>query len=152
MGRGYKDRVSGSFYRPQLKYSHNMHRDAELEDIADDIADLAIIGVKLANPAIGEKLDNVKDTIDIIKPRNPINGGGENLKVFDNMLFHSMVPTKAKLNSALRNQSILNSNNNNNSSVILNSNMVNNNFVNQMTTNAMNILNNPPTMRPPKRR
>lgn len=148
----YKDR--GGFYRP--KYSHNLHRDAEIERTMEDITDLAVLAVKVATskkaPMIGEALDNIVDTFDMIAPKNPLNGGSASLRPFDNILFNNFVPTKAKLNSALRNQSILNSNNNNSSSVILNSNMVNNNFVNQMTTNAMNILNNPPTMRPPKRR
>ena len=123
----YKDRVAGGKVPYLPKYSHNYHIDASMETKMDNIADLAVLGVKLVNPTIGEKLDDIKDTFDMIAPKNPINGGGENLKVFDRMVFNSIVPTKSKLNSALNNANKLRSN------------QPNNNFMNQTLSNVNNI-------------
>ena len=130
----YKDR--GGFYRP--KYSHNMHRDAELETKMEDITDMAILGVKLINPTAGEKLDDFMDTFDMIAPKNPLNGGSQSLRPFDNILFNNFIPTKARLNSALNNA------NKPSNQPTVSSNQPNNNFMNQTLSNVNNI----PTPKP----
>ena len=126
----YKDR--GGFYRP--KYSHNIHKDAELERRMENATDVAVLAVKAVNPVAGEKLDDVMDTYDMIAPKNQLNGGSTSLRPFDNILFNNFVPTKAKLNSALRN-----ANQPSNINQSLNSNQPNNNFMSQTVNNINNI-------------
>ena len=138
----YKDRVAGGKVPYLPKYSHNYHIDASMETKMDNIADLAVLGIKLVNPTIGEKLDDIKDTFDMIMPKNPINKSiGEqkaDLKAFDRIVFNSIVPTKSKLNSALNNA------NKPSNQPTVSSNQPNNNFMNQTLSNVNNI----PTPKP----